>query len=35
MEALLYSPHQGQLGASVGGRGNVRQACPVKESLTR
>ena len=30
MEAQLDSPQQGQLGASVGGRDNVRQACIVK-----
>lgn len=31
MEAQLDSPEQGQPGASVGGRDNVRQACIVKK----
>lgn len=30
MEAQLDSSQQGQLGASVGGRDNARQACIVK-----
>lgn len=30
MEAQLDPPQQGQLGASVGGRDNVRQACRVE-----
>lgn len=34
IEAQLDSPQQGQLGASVAGRDNVRQACIGKERLT-
>lgn len=34
MEAQLDSPQQGQLGASVGGRDYVRQACIGKQRLT-
>lgn len=33
METQLDSPQQGQLGASVGGRDIVRQACIGKERL--
>lgn len=34
METQLDPPQQGQLGASVGGRDIVRQACIGKERLT-
>lgn len=33
MEAQLDSPQEGQLGTSVGGRVNVRQACTVWRPL--